>query len=489
MGLTVYLSNTDIEVLNGSGSGRSVSVNRVYSKQMPEGSFLNGIITDPEGLVAALTDMWNSFKLPRKGIRLVINTPQISVRVLDMPIMNQSKADQYLQREFEERSGERKRLLGFYVVGRDSKKKTMKVCTELADVDFIDNYVQVFESAGISIKEINSGIGVSVNFLKKLKFAANTNSVIMIKDGMTVTAIYFVKGEYFYSTTARTFNSLGTLEYAGEISNAISQIVQFSKSEKVEDNIADIYLAGMTTEDAVNVYRAVSMNQSDEIKVFNLVGMKGVKYRGKNDSINSLFYPTAGLMNMTDQQNLLKFYGKGKIIDNTARIRKARLVIPYVVVILIMTGITVYRGITLSQDKAKLKQLQDYISNPSIRLDAAKYDVLADEIGYISDHVNAMRLLDAGIDSYPLPVYDVNKIVDAAAVGLGTVTIDNYNATTGVLGVTARFVEVDMINTFIDRLSAQDCFYAVNYTGYSEISSSGEWVANLECILADSAGR
>ena len=489
MGLTVYLSNTDIEVLTGSGNGRSVSVKRVYSKQMPEGSFLNGVITDPDGLVAALTEMWNTFKLPKKGIRLVINTSQISVRVLDMPIMNQSKTDTYLQREFEERSGERKRLLGFYVIGRDTKKKTMKVCTELANVDFIDNYVQVFEGAGISIKEINSGIGVSVNFLKKLKFAATTNSVVMLKDGMTVTAIYFVKGDYFYSTTARTFNNAGTLEYAGEISNTISQIVQFSKSEKVEDNISDIYLAGMTSDDAVNVYRAVSMNQTDEIKVFNLVGMRGVKYKNKNDSINSLFYPTAGLMELTDHQNLLKLYGKGKVIDNTAKIKRLKLAIPYAVVVLIMTGITIYRGVTLSSDKDKLKVLETYNNNPELRQKVITYDTVSEKVEYISDHVNALRLLDSSIDSYPMPVYEINEVIQTAAVGLGNVSIDNYNSSTGVLGVTARFVEVDMINTFIDRLSAQDCFYAVNYTGYSEISSSGEWVANLECILADSAGR
>ena len=40
----------------------------------------------------------------------------------------------------------------------------MKVCTELADVEFIANYVNVFARAGIELKEINSGIGVSVNF-------------------------------------------------------------------------------------------------------------------------------------------------------------------------------------------------------------------------------------------------------------------------------------------------------------------------------------
>ncbi len=265
MAYTVYLSNTDIEVVKGQSNGKAVSVSHVYSEQMPEGSFLNGVITDPEGVEYALSGMWNKYKLPKKGIRLVINTPQISVRVIDMPIMSQSKADIYLQREFEERSGERKRLLGFYVISRNKKNKTMKVCTELADVDFIANYVNVFAGAGITLTEINSGIGVSVNFLKRLSFANDTNCVVMLRDGMTVTAIYLVKGEYFYSTTTRTFNNPGTLEFASEISNTVSQIEQFSKSQNVEDSISQIYLGGMTIEDSTNVERAVAMNLSENI--------------------------------------------------------------------------------------------------------------------------------------------------------------------------------------------------------------------------------
>ena len=71
------------------------------------------------------------------------------------------------------------------------------------------------------------------------------------------------------------------------------------------------------------------------------------------------------------------------------------------------------------------------------------------------------------------------------AVGGGS-TID---ATKGIVGVTAKFAEVDTVNTFIDRLNEQNCFYEINYTGYSEINASGEWVANLECILSEDAGR
>ncbi len=489
MGLTVYLSNTDIEVLSGSSNGKSVSVSHVYSKQMPEGSFLNGVITDPDGLEYALMELWNAFKLPKKGIRLVINTSQISVRVLDMPIMSHAKADVYLQREFEERGGEKKKLLGFYVISKDLKKKTMKVCTELCDFEFIDNYVKVFAAAGVTLKEINSGIGVSVNFLKKMKFASGVNSVVMLRDGMTVTAIYLVKGEYFYSTTTRTFNNPGTLEYAGELANTINQIVQFSKSEKVEENISEIYLAGMTPDDSTNVERAVSMNQSDEMRVFNLKDIKGVKFNDKSDSVDSLFYPVAGLMSFSDHQNLLKLYGKGEVVDRTKRIKIIKLAIPYVIVFMVMLTITLTKVSEYSRNKKELNMLETYNNNPANTSRADEYDDLASKASAFSGHVNALRLAETDIESYPLPTEEIKKIIEKAATGLGSVSVKSYDSNSGIVGITATFSDVDMINTFIDRLDSEDCFYSVNYTGYSEISSSGEWVANLQCALSETAGR
>ncbi|MBE5923477.1 MAG: hypothetical protein E7271_03280 [Lachnospiraceae bacterium] len=489
MGLTVYLSNTDIEVLRGQSSGKNVTVNQVHFAEMPEGSFLNGVITDPEGLEYALTSLWNRTKLPRKGIRLVINTPQISVRVLDMPIMSHAKAATYLQREFEERSGERKRLLGFYVIGKDNKKKTMKVCTEIADVDFVANYVSVFEAAGITLKEINSGIGVSVNFLKKMKFASNTNSVVMLRDGMTVTAIYFVNGEYFYSTTTRTFNNPGTVEFAGEIAGTVSQIEQFSKSEKVEDSISEIYLAGMTSDDAINVERAVAMNMSEGMKVHNLDKMKGISYRERSYSLNDLFYPTAGLMQLSDHRNLLKMYGKGSEVDEEKRERALALSIPHIAVFAIMLVITLSRAAIYSNRKAQLKELEEYNMNPTNLSMVAEYDESSSKVQGLSDHVNALRLLENDIESFPMPLSTINKVIVSAVSGLGEVTIDSYNSNTGTVGITATFNDVETINTFIERLEAQDCFYEINYTGYSEINSSGQWVANLECILAENAGR
>ena len=158
-------------------------------------------------------------------------------------------------------------------------------------------------------------------------------------------------------------------------------------------------------------------------------------------------------------------------------------------VFILMLVITLSRAVTYSNRKKELKELQDFNTNPSNIMMAAEYDIAAESVELYSGHVNALRLLDKNIDSYPLPTSEIGKIINRAAVGLGEVTTDSYDASQGKIGITAKFKEVDMVNTFIDRLDAEECFYEVNYTGYSEINSSGQWVANLECILSENAGR
>ena len=226
-----------------------------------------------------------------------------------------------------------------------------------------------------------------------------------------------------------------------------------------------------------------------EIVVYNISVMRGVSFSYSTDSLDSLFYPTAGIMTLSDHWNLLKLYGKGEVVDNEKRSKIIRLAIPYVAVFILMLIITVARVVSYSNRKHKYEELNDYNTNISNIMSAAEYDEAASKVSLYSDHVNGLRLLETNIDSYPLPKDEINKVIERAATGLGDVTVDNYDAIKGVVGVTAKFAEVDTVNTFIDRLDAEDCFYEINYTGYSEINASGQWVANLECILSENAGR
>ena len=123
----------------------------------------------------------------------------------------------------------------------------------------------------------------------------------------------------------------------------------------------------MTLEDATNVERAISMNLSENVVVYNISVMRGVKFSYSTDSLDTLFYPTAGLMTLTDHQNLLKMYGKGEIVDHEKRNKIIKLAVPYAAVFVIMLAITLSRVISYSSKKSELKKLEEYNTNPLIQ--------------------------------------------------------------------------------------------------------------------------
>ena len=75
MTTSVYLSNNNINAVVGSGGGK-IRVKRVCSTQIPEGSLINGIITNEADLAEQLKEFWAANKLPKKDVSLVINSSQ-----------------------------------------------------------------------------------------------------------------------------------------------------------------------------------------------------------------------------------------------------------------------------------------------------------------------------------------------------------------------------------------------------------------------------
>ncbi len=108
---------------------------------------LNGVITDPGALGDAIKSFWSLNHLPNKDIDLVVNSPQIMVRVPELPLLSDAKTMAYLQREYVER--EEEQILGYYRISINKKAKTAKVCAEIAEEEFLSSYLQVFAEAGV----------------------------------------------------------------------------------------------------------------------------------------------------------------------------------------------------------------------------------------------------------------------------------------------------------------------------------------------------
>ncbi len=487
MATVVYLSNTQIEVLIGSGSAKGVSVKKAYSMDVPEGSVLNGVITDGPSLIDALKQFWSINRLPAKGVDLVVNSPQIMVRVPDVPLQPEGKTLSYLRREYLER--EEEQVLGFYRVSTDKKAKLSKVCTEIADVEFLNSYQQVFAEAGITLSGIFSGVGSAINLFKNTGFGKNENCVVLIRDGMTVTAIFFVKGEYYYSSTTRIFSNPGTVEYAGEIAKVINQIDQFSRSQKIEDPISTIHLAGMETSDEALCKHSISDSLQNPVSVVELSMLKGVSVAASGRALDTLIYPVAGLMPRPEHIDILKSIKKEKSEEEQKRDVFLKRYVPYLITALIMVCITVYM-FSLSRSRTRyLNSLIDYNTNPDNKFGAIEYDVAAQRVAILSQHYGGLKVLEKNLNSYPVAVAEVQSVIRADAAGVGQVEFSGYNADSGELSFTTSFTDVISLNEFISRLKQEEILTKVDYKGYTETGEENQWTAILSCVLSETAGR
>ena len=93
MSVTVFLSNTNIQIVVGSGSAAGANVKKLVSVSIPNGAVLNGVVMDDGALVTAIKECWRINKLPKGDVTLILNSPQLRANFIDIPIMPASGID------------------------------------------------------------------------------------------------------------------------------------------------------------------------------------------------------------------------------------------------------------------------------------------------------------------------------------------------------------------------------------------------------------
>lgn len=484
MSVTVFLSNTNIQIVDGSGTNGGAKVKRLVSVSVPSGAVLNGVVMDETALVLAIKECWKLNKLPKSNVTLILNSPQLRANIINMPILPDKKTNEFVQRESKDARFE-KSISAWYLVERDAKAKTQKVISETADAKFINTYVDIFNRAGIRLLDIHDGVTLAINLLKGA--TRNKTVVYMILDGTSLVTIFFSKGQYFYHSTKRVFNQPGSSDFAKEIFGAISEIRQFASAQQLDDAIEEIQFAGLGEQQVVRLSDDMSDIDSN-IKLSAVVCPSYVKFKENSKQFPYFVYPIAGISKISNVRVDIMTANR-KAEDKFVRRKKAlRWILPAggFLLMLVLTYAALFTINYLKQ--SQLKELNRENSDPAILENVNRYEKISDVITGVGARQGGLDKLHQYLDSYPIPDYEVNKIISSAASKYGVEIIFNsYNAGSGVFSITAQSEEVEKINQFIADLMTMDTFEKVDYTGYNAIKrKNGEsgWQINVVCSLS-----
>jgi hypothetical protein len=484
MAVTVFLSNTNIQIVVGSGSAAGANVKRLVSVSIPNGAVLNGVVMDENALVAAIKECWKINKLPKGDVTLILNSPQLRANFIDLPVMPDKKTTEYVQRETKD-ARLSKPVSSWYLVERNPKLKTQKIVSETADAQFIDTYVSIFQKAGIRLIDIHDGVTRAINLLKGA--TRNKTVVYMILDGTSLVTIFFEKGMYYYHSTKRVFNQPGSSEFAREIFSAISEIRQFASVQKLEDAVEEIQFAGLGEQQVSRL--AEDMGDIDSnIKLSAVSCPSYVKSKNNSKQFPYFVYPIAGLTKISAARFDIMTANR-KSADKFIRKHNLLKVVVPAAGFLLLLGI-IY-GALSAVTYLQQKQLSDLIkenSNPTILANVNKYERMADVVTGVGGRQGGLNILHKYLDSYPIPDSKVNTLISDAAFKYSVkVIVNSYDSASGVFSITAQASEVELINQFIADLMKMDNFEKVDYTGYTAIKEkdgTSGWQINVVCALA-----
>ena len=98
MSVSIYLNNQQVQIVVGTRGRKGVYQNS-YVLDAPEGSIINGIVTDSNAFVKFLKETWGTYKLSKSDVHLVVGGNKIHGRNVEVPMLSAAKTTEYLNRE------------------------------------------------------------------------------------------------------------------------------------------------------------------------------------------------------------------------------------------------------------------------------------------------------------------------------------------------------------------------------------------------------
>lgn len=478
MASILYLSNKLVQFVEAGGKGKTVTVHNVWQAEAPEGSIINGIITDEEEFLTWIKAFFSQNKLPRKDISLVVNSSQFNHKVLVFPKLRDAEIKKMIPREFSEHRTENT-LFTYYVLEGDSNARRQRVLATAVEKDFLLSYISFFKQAGIEITFIDSEINSLVRLFSNSPEIQKKTCLLQVLDGQEVISMLFIKGSYYYSQKNRLLHYDVLEELTGELESIRVKLLQFLTSQQIKEPVETIYLCGdgqsalkqkMAENEIFTGKKIVFANKSIKRKKIEFVYPAG-SLLGKKQGISFYRQLRQEQREKRKQQELLK------------------LVLPPGIVLAVGLLITAFMGSSYFSGLRELKQIQKSMQESATATGNASYEMASASVDAMKYKIDKVEDIWDYLMSYPTINSSVEQVLEECAGSGVSVEIKSFQRDSGVLTLEASAGNVRDINGFIANLQQQEIFEVVEYSGYTYVSGIDNYSIHVICCMAEGAGR
>lgn len=168
------------------------SLEHVGQVQLPTGAVRNGEIVEPDVVVAALRQLWRTFKLKSRKVALGLANQQVVVRRLDLPFMTESELRTSLPLQVDGLIpiSVDHAILDFCVLGErvaDDGARQVRILLVAAQREMIDELLDVVRRARLQPVAIDLDAFAALRSLAAPDVFAELGAEILVDVGSTVT--------------------------------------------------------------------------------------------------------------------------------------------------------------------------------------------------------------------------------------------------------------------------------------------------------------
>lgn len=466
---SIYISTEQIQVIGHAGG----SVKRLVTYPLPEGTMINGMITDHAFLTECLASMRKENPDLFKNPALIVDGSSIlSRRIITPAKLDKKHIRQVVRDDFADTTENPNDLVcGYHKLGGAEKGAIFACAANKAQVD---SYINTFKEAEIKLEAIHVGAQAILNFVDSQPELRKANFVLNLIDGVTMLSMIFENGVNVFMSRSRLYGEEKEPLFQNVIEN-LSGLIQFNRSQKFND-ITHSYYLGINEGDmrlldalspytdikleALNIFKSAKANLPPEAHFAYLNALLG------NDSIDLIS-------------------GRRELDKHVKSQRPKKLWIPLMAVYIVLLALPggYFRYLVYQVDQ-EIAVVNDSINNPGIQERLTALRELSSDTTDINGIVNQMVEKEAWESSMAKISGDLLEMILISHGEDVTVTQFDFNEKTGVLRVGAVCVEADTIEKYINALYRSGMVTNVKYPGF-DYNSDGMCSFTIDITLSN----
>lgn len=267
MSVHVYISNNKIQVLLGSYVKNRLQVQSVCEEPLEEGCILNGIIMNAFSLQNTITQMWQKYNLPSKGVHLVVNGSSVTVKPMKIPQTAPKNIPGLIRTEFRDMENIQNLIVDYSVTNLKNPDGTCSILAVLSTKEFIMSYVNLFKEAKIDLEVIDMVQNCLIKLMKRFKSLQGKTYAVFILDKNMLMQCLFSNDNFVMTRRSRILAEPEDPGFEREIGQNINSIIQFNKSEQTGSDITEFYLSGFP-DAAVPLFPRFEENFHVQVRTF-----------------------------------------------------------------------------------------------------------------------------------------------------------------------------------------------------------------------------